>query len=107
MKMRSMVPPHVKRMVRKGLNIVSQSTSPTMSAKKFSPNKEDEEKWILDTGIDTVLDIGAHSGDFSKHYRSLLPNAVIYAFEPLPGPFSTLVDVMRGDERFFAYQCAL
>jgi len=40
--------------------------------------------WIRQAGIRTVLDIGAHRGEFSSAIRALLPEAQIYAFEPLP-----------------------
>ena len=75
--------------------------------KKFAPDKADEEKWIQEAGIRTVIDIGAHSGDFSRHFRELLPNAFIYAFEPLPVAFSNLIKSMEGDANFKAFQCAL
>jgi FkbM family methyltransferase len=40
--------------------------------------------WIRQAGIRTVLDVGAHRGEFSSAVRALLPKAQIYAFEPLP-----------------------
>ena len=40
--------------------------------------------WIRQAGIRTVLDIGAHRGEFSSAIRVLLPQAQVYAFEPLP-----------------------
>ena len=40
--------------------------------------------WIRRSGIRTVIDVGAHQGEFSSAIRALLPDARIYAFEPLP-----------------------
>jgi FkbM family methyltransferase len=40
--------------------------------------------WIKQAGIKTVIDVGAHAGEFSSAVRTVLPNARIYAFEPLP-----------------------
>lgn len=40
--------------------------------------------WIRQSGIRTVIDVGAHQGEFSSAIRALLPDARIYAFEPLP-----------------------
>jgi FkbM family methyltransferase len=46
--------------------------------------------WFKSLGIDTVLDIGANTGQFTKTISSLLPNANIYSFEPLPDCFDKL-----------------
>ena len=40
--------------------------------------------WIRASGIRTVIDVGAHKGEFSSAIRALLPDSRIYAFEPLP-----------------------
>jgi len=41
-------------------------------------------------GIRTVIDIGANTGQFARSIRSILPDATILCFEPLPGPFAEL-----------------
>jgi FkbM family methyltransferase len=46
--------------------------------------------WFQSLGIDTVLDIGANTGQFTKTISSLLPTANIYSFEPLPDCFEKL-----------------
>jgi hypothetical protein len=46
--------------------------------------------WFKSFGIDTVLDIGANTGQFTKTILALLPNANIYSFEPLPDCFEQL-----------------
>lgn len=40
--------------------------------------------------IQSVIDIGANTGQFSRYIRSVLPDAQIYAFEPLPGAYHSL-----------------
>lgn len=40
--------------------------------------------WIRQLGIRTVIDVGAHKGEFSSAMRALFPETRIYAFEPLP-----------------------
>ena len=40
----------------------------------------------------TVLDVGAHLGDYSKLVKQLSPRASVYAFEPHPKTFSLLQD---------------
>jgi FkbM family methyltransferase len=46
--------------------------------------------WFKSLKIDTVLDIGANTGQFTKTILALLPNANIYSFEPLPDCFEQL-----------------
>ena len=46
--------------------------------------------WFKSLGIDTVLDIGANTGQFTRTISSLLPNCKIYSFEPLPDCFEKL-----------------
>jgi len=41
-------------------------------------------------GIRTVIDVGANTGQFARYIRSVLPEAKVICFEPLPGPFEEL-----------------
>jgi len=43
----------------------------------------------------TVLDVGAHHGDYAKLVRSYSPNAQIYCFEPHPRSFQKLQEVAK------------
>lgn len=81
--------------------------APVVQQKKFAPDPCDEWGWLRSAGIRTVLDIGAHAGETSCKMRSILPNAAIYAFEPLPGPFARLMEQMGGDDNFSAFQFCL
>ena len=66
-----------------------------------------DKKWVHDLKIDTVLDIGGNIGQFSKTMRMLLPNAQIYAFEPLPECYDKMVNLMQGDSNFMAFNVGL
>ncbi len=46
--------------------------------------------WLRQSGIRTVIDVGAHKGEFSSAIRVLVPESRIYAFEPLPDCCSVL-----------------
>ncbi len=63
--------------------------------------------WLRTLGIDTILDVGANTGQFATLIRETLPDARIYSFEPLRGCFDQLVANMAGDARFQAYNIAL
>lgn len=53
-------------------------------------------RWLVNERIGTVLDIGANRGQFTSRIRSLLPDAQIYAFEPVKSCFQVLKRTMRG-----------
>jgi FkbM family methyltransferase len=40
--------------------------------------------------IRTIIDVGAHEGQFSKWAARLFPDARLYSFEPLPAPYGKL-----------------
>lgn len=74
----------IKRLVRKlftliGFDLIRISRSPGhtfLGLKKLS--------------IHTIIDIGANEGQFAQKMLKWFPQATIYSFEPLPGPFNEL-----------------
>lgn len=50
---------------------------------------------IKPLGIQTILDIGANDGHYSKEASRLFPNAAIIAFEPLSDCFQRLLEVSK------------
>ena len=63
--------------------------------------------WFYQLQIDTVLDIGGNIGLFSKTMRQMLPNAQIYAFEPLPDCYALMSARMKGDIKYQGFNCGL
>lgn len=63
--------------------------------------------WLKQLPIKTVIDIGANQGQFSRKIFQLLPNAKIYAFEPLPDCYSALVAAFDKNSNFTAFNVAL
>jgi FkbM family methyltransferase len=63
--------------------------------------------WLQPLGIRTVFDIGANVGQFATRIHAVLPEAIIYAFEPLADCFETLKFRMREAERFRAFNVGL
>ena len=47
--------------------------------------------WLTDHNIQTIMDIGANTGQFAKYISSRLPNSLIYSFEPIPSVYKKLV----------------
>jgi len=65
-----------------------------------------EAAWLRQAGIRTVLDVGAYKGSFSYGVMRTLPQAHIYAFEPLPDHFAALKK-LEGRARLKAFPVAL
>jgi FkbM family methyltransferase len=69
--------------------------------------KKNRFRWLRDLDINTVLDIGANTGQFAAFVREILPQSDIYAFEPLTDCFRALEERMLPLGRFRAFRCAL
>lgn len=73
---------------------------------KWSQYTELNKKWILDSNINTVIDVGANVGEFAKILRELLPDSKIYSLEPLPDCFQKLKEILPGDRKFMPMNIA-
>lgn len=58
---------------------------------------------LLDPRIDTIIDVGANTGQYGKRIRRSLPNTPIYSFEPLPDAFRDLSLNLAHDKNWNAY----
>lgn len=61
------------------------------------------QQWLKAANIRTVIDVGAHTGEFASAARALLPDAQIYSFEPLPDCCESLTKKFNGDRKFAAF----
>ena len=57
--------------------------------------------------IRTIVDVGAHDGQFSQWMTALFPAARIYAFEPLPEPYAALAAWAAGAGQVTTFNTAL
>jgi FkbM family methyltransferase len=48
-------------------------------------------RWLVQSGIQTVVDVGAHTGEFASGIKAVLPDCVLYSFEPQPAQYARLV----------------
>jgi FkbM family methyltransferase len=74
---------------------------------KFQPNREDRFTWIRNLNIQTVIDVGANTGQFAAEIHAILPEAAICSFEPLRECYASLVDNMSHVQKFRAFNFAL
>jgi FkbM family methyltransferase len=63
--------------------------------------------WLRQVGIRTILDVGANRGQFAATIRTTLPDARIYAFEPLEDCFHELEKLTNRDRRLTPMNVAL
>lgn len=73
----------------------------------FEHYRELNKSWMTGTGVKTVLDVGANTGQFAKLAREVFPEAVIYSFEPLPDCYEKLQHALPGDENFHPFNNAI
>ena len=66
-----------------------------------------EHRALPGTPYATVVDIGAHTGQFSLLARKLYPEATIYAFEPLPEAATKFSEVFADDPLVRMHQAAI
>ena len=55
----------------------------------------------------SVVDIGANRGQFTLFSAGLYPQARIFAFEPLPGPYAVLARIAAGHGRTQTFRAAI
>jgi FkbM family methyltransferase len=63
--------------------------------------------WLFNANIHTIFDVGANTGQFARAIHEILPEAYIYAFEPLSDCFTALQKAMRHVKHFQAFNTAL
>lgn len=63
--------------------------------------------YLTTLDLKTVIDAGAHTGEFARMIKQVLPGASIISFEPLPENFRQLENAMRGVTGFRAFNYAL
>ena len=66
-----------------------------------------EYAYVASLGIKTVIDVGAHTGEFARMIKTILPEAAIFSFEPLQAEFQSLQQQMQNGAGFMAFNCAV
>ena len=73
----------------------------------YSRYKLFDKKWLHDSEINTIIDIGANVGEFTLIFSELFPNAYIFAFEPLPDCYTQLEKNTSNREKIKIFKYAL
>jgi FkbM family methyltransferase len=94
------------RRVVKGLRLLG-NPSHLRSFAKHGVVASLEHRELPRTPYATVVDIGAHTGQFSLLARGLYPEATIHAFEPLPEAASKFREVFADDPLVRLHEAAI
>ncbi len=89
-----------------GLDMVRLSANST-ETRQFEPSEASKFLWLSSLNINTVIDVGAHIGEFAMMIHRILPKASIICFEPLEACFRELNINMRNVSNFKAFNSAL
>lgn len=66
-----------------------------------------DKKWLLDSNIHTIIDIGANVGEFTIIFAELFPDATVFAFEPLPNCYRQLQERTKNRNNIHCYNVGL
>lgn len=73
----------------------------------ISAIQNSQEQWIKAMDIKTILDIGANVGQFATYIHKLIPEAMIYSFEPIEGCYNELLKKMKSSNKFKGFNFGL
>lgn len=78
-----------------------------LEVSRISNAQKNRFAWLKTLNTNTILDIGANVGQFSLEINKFLPQATIFAFEPLKETFCKLHKNTSHLNRFVAFNIAL
>jgi FkbM family methyltransferase len=78
-----------------------------MQEKERIDKLKNRTKWLRDFGINTIIDIGANTGEFAIEISTILPEAKLISFEPILECFEELKENLSFHKNFKAYHMAL
>jgi len=94
--------PILRSIVKRPLNLLG------LDLVRYRPHySQGEYAYVASLGIRTVIDVGAHTGEFARMIKQVLPNAAIISFEPLRDEFQRLQQQMQNGPGFVAFNFAV
>jgi FkbM family methyltransferase len=94
--------PTLRALIKKPLNILG------LDLVRYHPRYSlGEYGCVASLDIKTVIDVGAHTGEFAKMIREILPGSSVLSFEPLKEEFRQLEDNLREIPNARAFNFAL
>jgi FkbM family methyltransferase len=92
----------LKAIVKKPLNLIG------LDLVRYHPRySQGEYAYVASLNIRTVIDVGAHTGEFAKMIAGILPGVTVVSFEPLKEEFRQLENNLRDLPNTQAFNLAL
>ncbi len=94
--------PIIRAIIKKPLNLLG------LDLVRYHPRYSlGEYAYISSLKIKTVIDVGAHTGEFASMITRILPGVTVISFEPLKKEFLQLESQLRGIPKARAFNLAL
>lgn len=92
----------LRTIVKRPLNLVG------LDLVRYNPRYAmGEYAYVASLGIRTVIDVGAHMGEFARMIKDVLPGAAIFSFEPLREEFQRLQQLAQNGSGITAFNYAV
>lgn len=78
-----------------------------LELRRIDPVEVNQFVWLKEQNIRSILDIGANVGQFALMIHPILPNAMIYSFEPIKDCYEQLIINMKDISNFKAFNFAI
>lgn len=66
-----------------------------------------EYAYVASLNVKTVIDVGAHTGEFARMIKAMLPDAAVISFEPLRDEFQQLTQRIKNSTGMKAFNYAI
>jgi len=100
----------IKKLIHHSLSLFNLQLYRMPTAEELKQIAEAERRrtlWLRNMNIETILDIGANTGQFAKSMHELFPKARLYSFEPLKDCYDELLVQFKNVPQFQAFNVAL
>lgn len=100
----------IKKLIHHSLSLFKLQLDRMPTAEELKQIAEAEQRrtlWLRNMKIETILDIGANTGQFAKSMHELFPKATLYSFEPLKDCYEELLVQFKNVPHFQAFNVAL
>lgn len=100
----------IKKLIHHSLSLFKLELHRMPTAEELKQIAEAERRrtlWLRNMNIETILDIGANTGQFAKSMHELFPEATLYSFEPLKDCYEELLVQFKNVPQFQAFNVAL
>lgn len=96
----------MKKVITKSLGLfgIGIYKIPKNEKGKYFPKYQ---KWMNNWKVNTIIDVGANTGQFAKEIKHIFPNASIFCIEPIPDVYKQLKDNLKKEKQAVSFNLGL